>query len=272
MNEAKKKQEITRLSAVVQAQAAEFREEIDAIPIGSLASSELRQKLEKLREEVVSSMAEFEITPDELEVLEVMQNTDILVRRAILRRYATLLPKHPKIAPVTFFYEILRAFQGCPRIAYADLKEFYFLAVKALFEHKDFEKNLAGKLNEKMQILGAEGDASLNVERRKIEVFLKEYSDWKSFNPSLGKNKELESYVAELEAVIYLQEQAEVLASGTAEATSELIDFIDYWANYLNSLPPEYQQEKEVVIAAVERCSLLNNEIVERLEQLESAG
>ena len=62
-----------------------------------------------------------------------------------------------------------------------------------------------------------------------------------------------------MEAILYLQTQAEVLAAGGVQATPELINFINYWAQYLSGLPAEEQKKRATFIGAVERCSSLHN-------------
>lgn len=266
VSSAEKKQEIARLAYLIKDKAYDMRTEVDEIPAGRLPNPKLRKNILELRQEVESSMVKFEISSQSFKDWQTLDEIDYLIRRTTLRRYAALIPKDDEIRPFASFYEIFQAFQGCPPPVRSELKEFYHVAVRALFIHEKFESSLLASLGKKMKVLGTEGDPSENTERKKIEVFLDSYEESKLMNPELSKNADLTAYLSELEAVIYLQQQAEVLSSGQFEATPELVGFIDYWATYLNDLPPEYQKEKEVLVKAVEQCSILNNQIVEQME------
>jgi len=265
-NKAKQKEIIFKVIAMIEDGQREIQFAIDSIPEKRLPSKKIKKSIQDLRESTEIELNAVGVDLSKVKELGIIDDLEIQSRRATLQRYSLLISKDKDITPYATFYELHKAFSGTPQSGIEEVKEAYNIAVRALFTHPEIANALIVRLEKNSQILGEEGDRHTNSHRNRIELFLENYEELSKHNPDLAKNKDLESVMLELEAIVFLQEQAVVLNSGEKYASEEFIDYINYWAGYLSELPEEEQMKRYTIIQAVETCSALNNATIDEPE------
>jgi len=266
-----RKQTISQVSYIIETECSEIQSELEELAVDRLPSPKTKNALKSLGLKVDTLLASAEAKPEEVENYSTLEDLLEFISKLTLQRYSALIMKDQEISPYATFFELLKAFNACPDTRKASIEEVYKLAVRSMLTHKQFESSLLKSFSTKVKILGIGGDHSTNQERKRVEEFICNYGEFRKLNPNLLKNEPLEVMVSELEAIIYLQTQLEVLASGDVAPTLELVDFIDYWAEYLSGLSAEEQEKRLVFFDVVEDIGEINNVLVERLIELEQA-
>ncbi|NQZ78634.1 MAG: hypothetical protein HRT61_21345 [Ekhidna sp.] len=241
-------------------------EKLKQVPEDRLPSPKIAKSLSILKGTVSGMLQSVGKELVDLSEASKIDEVDDLRKKLSLERYASLVSSADKVTPFATFYEIRKLVDEAD-LKKPELYKAYGDALSALFGHNVFEETLLGRISKKTTILGESAGDDSNMERKKVVVFLENYSVCKALNPSLQKNANLEAAIDELTSIVYLQNQKQALIDGTMVPTVEVKQYINNLMVYLNGLTAKAQQNKIVLLTAADECSEAFNAACANLPQ-----
>ncbi len=241
--------------AVIESEVNRLFNELENSPEGRLPGIKFSKAIQALKDRVDGLLSPFGAQHLDLPDSKQIQAVERAFCLKTLERYAQLIPSSDKITPFATFRQIFKARNAETFAQDEQLETAYQIAVRALFTHKALEATLVDRMDKKIKILGENKPSDDNQERRQIATFVRNYDLCKKHQPSLASNPLLETKMAEIEAILFFQDQITMLESGNHLPSPQLIEYTDYWTNHLNYLSAEEQQTRMVLIQLADQCS-----------------
>lgn len=249
--------------AVIESEVNRLFNELENSPEGRLPGIKFSRAIQALKDRVDGLLSPFGAQHLDLPDSKQIQAVERAFCLKTLERYAQLIPSSDKITPFATFREIFKARNAETFVQDEQLETAYQIAVRALFTHKALETILVDRMDKKIKILGENKPGDDNQERRQIATFVQNYDLCKKHQPSLASNLFLETKMSELAAFLFFQDQIVILESGNHLPTPQLVEYTNYWMGYLNDLSAEEQHTRIELIRLADRCSMLNNAIIQ---------
>jgi len=241
---------------------------INQTPEGRLPSSSIADEISNL-EETVKELVE--ISGHFLESVPNIDTIDVVMldyKSLKLERLIGFIVTSDELTPFTTYNEVNDLATEEDVKIRPDLEQKRELAIQALFTHETFSETVLARIPEKLQVLGQSFDNIHAEERAPIIKFVRDFDVAVTKFPDVAKDEALKGGIQELEATLFLHEQAAILSKGESMPTNELAEYINTWAVYLDALDEETKSHKAVLTQAVNRCSYVYNDIVRQVNEM----
>ena len=254
----------TQASNLIRNELGDVFEQVKAIPAVGLPGRKVHNLIQQLKDRANAILVPAKMSFLDLPEREEVRSLEIAYKETVLKCYIDYIAGAERVSPFATFNEIFdaRFVEGDPAGEVdATLNMLFEEAVNRLFAHPSFVEDLLDKLEKKMSIIGQKPMGGMDRERQRMAAFLVEFELHKDHNPDLIDNTEIEVKIGEMDALLFFQEQTEMLMSGEYEASDDLIEYINNWMGYLNELSLAEQREKKLLIEAADRCSMAHNAV-----------
>ena len=254
--------------ALIEKQLNYLLEQLEHLPDDRLPSPKVAKIVPNLIQDVTEILAKGDLELADLSAARQIDEIDDERKKLTFGRFLTLIPASKALTPFATFNELEKVATEEDKERNLDLKDGYLNAMNELYTHPSFAESILVDTQKIAIMLKKTAYQEPTAERHRVSQFIESFYSFVHLSPTVAKDPTVEPAIQEVESTIFLQDQTYILSLGETVPTKDLEDYIKHWVSYLDGLSAEGQASREVLIDAVNQCSLMYNEVLKVLREV----